>query len=246
MRSKVAFRSKVLPVRRNGRNKMKKRKKGRQFKTRAIRQPPQPRVIEIEPEDLATSVSRAEKDVLPIIAERQLSPAAAQFLLAQQRQILVARDPRFTIESGRNMANAVLVLREAGYYKPGPEYPYTLEETLRWLQEGPKAKGNDEACLQPFTPAIGETPRGFGEVAGGIVNHPETNVWQREMRADAPWTFPAAYHDPAKAQSNLKKQTSARAGRDGIIAKIAALSRQVQSQADGELNSFPTKRCSLI
>jgi hypothetical protein len=54
------------------------------------------------------------------------------------------------------------------------------------------------------------------------------------MRADAPWTFPAAYHDPAKAQSNLKKQTSARAGRDGIIAKIAALSRQVQSQADGE------------
>src|SRR5258707_5212933 len=106
---------------------MKKRKKGRRFYTWAIRQPPQPRVIEIEPDDLATSVSRAEKDVLPIIAERQLSTAAAQFLLAQQRQILVAGDPRFTIKSGRNMANAVMVLWEAGYYKPGPECPYTLE-----------------------------------------------------------------------------------------------------------------------
>ena len=88
---------------------MKKRKKGRRFKTWAIRQPSQPRIIEIEPEDLATSVSRAEKDVLPIIEERQLSPAAAQFLLAQQTQTLVTGDPRFTIESGRNIANAVLV-----------------------------------------------------------------------------------------------------------------------------------------
>jgi hypothetical protein len=66
---------------------MKKRKKGRRFKTWAIRQPPQPRVIEREPDDLATSVSR------------------------------------------------------------------------------------------------------FGEVTGGIVNHPETNVWQIGMRADGPCTF---------------------------------------------------------
>jgi len=198
---------------------MKKRKKGRRFKTWAIRQPPQPRVIEIEPDDLATSVSRAENDVLPIISERQVSSAAAQCLLAQQRQTLVAGDPRFTKESGRNMAHAVLVLWEAGYNKPGPEYPYTLEETLRGLQEGPKAKGNDDAHFQPFTPAIGETPRGFGEVAGGIVNLPETNVWQIGMRADGPCTFPAASRDPAKAQSNLK-QTSARAGREGPIQRL--------------------------
>jgi len=220
---------------------MKKRKKGRRFKTWAIRQPPRPRVIEIEPDDLATSVSRAENDVLPIIAERQVSSAAAQFLLAQQRQTLVMGDPRFTKESGRNMANAVLVLWEAGYNKPGPEYPYTLEETLRGLQEGPKAKGNDEARFQPFTPANGETPRGFGEVAGGIVNLPETNVWQIGMRAVGPCTFPAASRDPAKAQSNLK-QTSARAGREGTVAKIAALSRQVQSQADGELKQLPYEK----
>jgi hypothetical protein len=130
---------------------MKKREKGRRFKTWAIRQPPQPRVIEIEPEDLATYVSRAEKDVSPI----------------------------------------------------------TLEETLRGLQEGPKAKGNDEACFQPFIPANGETPRGFGEVTGGIVNHPETNVWQMGMRANGPCTFPAAYRDLAKAQSTLETISSA-------------------------------------
>jgi hypothetical protein len=129
---------------------MKKRKKGRRFKTWAIRQPPQTRVIEIEPDDLATYVSRAEKDVLPIIAERQLSPAAAQFLLAERRQTLVTGGPRFTIESGRNMANAVLVLWEAGYYKPGPEYPYTLEETLRGLQEGPKGKTRHVSSRSPL------------------------------------------------------------------------------------------------
>jgi len=178
---------------------------------------------------------------LPIIAERQLSPAAAQFLLAQQRQTLVAGDPRFTIVSGRNMANAVLVLWEAGYYKPGPEYPSTLEETLRGLQEGPKAMGNDEACFQPFTPANGETPHGFGEVAGGIVNHPVTNVWQLGMRADGPCTFPAAYRDPAKARSTLEAISSA-SRKGGIHTKIAALDRQVQSQADGEPKRLPYEK----
>ncbi len=222
---------------------MKKRKKGRRFKTCAIRQPSQPRVIEIEPEHLAPYVSRAVKDVLPIIEERQLSPAAAQFLLAQQRQTLVTGDPRFTIESGRNMANAVLVLGEARYYKPGPEYPYTREETLRGLQEGPKAKGNDETCFQPFTPANGETPRGLGEVAGGIVKHPETNVWQIGMRADGPCTFLAASRDPAKSRSALEAIISA-SRKGGTDAKIAALYRQCNRRRTANRSSFSTKACS--
>lgn len=114
---------------------MKKRKKGRRFKTWAIRQPPQPRVIEIVPEDLANYVIRAEKDVLPIIKEMQLSPAAAQFLLAQQTHTLLTSDPRFTIESETNMANTILALWEAGYYTPGPDYPYSLQETLQEVQD---------------------------------------------------------------------------------------------------------------
>jgi hypothetical protein len=157
---------------------MKKRKKGHRFKTWANRQPP--RFIELEPDDLATYVSRAEKDVLPIIKERHLGPEAAQFLLAQQTQVLVTGDPRLTVESGMAIASSILAHWQEGYYTPGPAYPYTLEEMLLDLREGPKAKGNCEAYFQLFTPANGETPRGFGEVAGGIVNHPETNVWHRD------------------------------------------------------------------
>lgn len=209
-------------MRHYGRNGIKKRKKGCRFKPWAIQHPPQPRVIEIKPVDLAIYVSRAEKNVLPIIEKRQLSPAADQFLLAQQRQTLVMGDPCFTKESGRNMANTILVLWEAWYYKPGPEFPCILEETLRGLQEGPKAQGNYETRFQPFTPANEDRSRGIGEVAGGIVKHPETNVWRIWMRADGLCTFPAASRDPVKAQSNLAAIISA-SRKGGTHTKIAAL-----------------------
>ena len=144
----------------NGRN-------GRRFKTWVIRQPPQPRITEIEPDDLATHVSLAEKDVLPMIAERQLSPVAAQFLLAQQRQTLVMGDPRFILESRRNMANAVLVLWETGYYKPGPD-PNTLEVTLLLIviRQKPRAtlkqsaaRAGREGPIQRLQPLIGRYNR---------------------------------------------------------------------------------------
>src|SRR6266567_52500 len=157
---------------------MKKRKKTRRLKTWAIRPASQPRTIEMELADLVPYIRRAEKDILPIIRERQLDPAAAQFLLAQQTHTLVTGDPRFTIESGRNMANAVLALWEAGYYTPGPEYPYTLEETLQEIEEGLKAKGDYADAFQPFTPVEVVPPSGMGQVAGGIVKHPETDLWQ--------------------------------------------------------------------
>jgi len=67
---------------------MKKRKKGRRFTISAVRQAPRQRTIEVEPEELAVYVRRAEKEVLPIIKETQISPDAAQFLLAQQTQVL--------------------------------------------------------------------------------------------------------------------------------------------------------------
>src|SRR6266849_2783775 len=148
---------------------MKKRKHGRRFTISASRQSSRQRAMEMEPEDLAVYVRRAEKDVLPIIKEMQLSPGAAQFLLAQQTQVLVTGDPRLPTESGMAIANRVLDLWRDGYYTPGLAYPYTLEETLLELQEGPKAKGNYETCFQPFMPANGEKPCGIGEVAGGIV-----------------------------------------------------------------------------
>ncbi len=48
---------------------MKKRKKGRRFTSSAVQQVPELRVIEMEPEELAMYVRRAEKEVLPIIEE---------------------------------------------------------------------------------------------------------------------------------------------------------------------------------
>jgi hypothetical protein len=217
---------------------MKKRKKRRHFTSSAVRQSPGPRAIEMEPEDLAVYVRRAEKEVLPIIKEMHLGPGAAQFLLAQQTQVLVTGNPRLTVESGMSIASSVLALWQEGYYTPGPAYPYTLEETLLELQEGPKAKGNYEASFRPFTPANRERPRGIAEVAGGIVQHPETKLWQIWMMIDGPATFIAAYRDPAKAQSNLETIISV-SRKGGSEAKAATLYQQVQSQADGEPKQLP-------
>ncbi len=217
---------------------MKKRKKGRRFTIAAIRQSSQQRASEMEPEELAVYVRRAEKAVLPIIKERHLGPGAAQFLLAQHTQVLLTGDPHLTVESGMAIANSVIALWQEGYYTPGPAYPYTLEETLLELQEGPKAKANYEARFQPFTPANKERPRGIGEVAGGIVQHPETKLWQIWMMIDGPATFIAAYRDPAKAHSNLETIiSSSRKGGSG--AKAALLYQQVRSQADGEPKQLP-------
>jgi hypothetical protein len=217
---------------------VKKRKKGRRFTFSTSRQSSQKRSIEMEPEDLAVYVRRAEKHVIPIIKERQLGPGAAQFLLAQQTQVFVTGDPHLTVEIGMVMANRVLTLWQDGYYTPGPAYPYTLEETLQELQESPKAKGNYEAYIQSFSPANSEKPRGIGEVAGGIVQHPETKLWQIWMMIDGPATFLAAYRDPVKAQTDLETIISA-SRKGGSDAKAAVLYHRVRSQADAEPKQLP-------
>lgn len=217
---------------------MKKRKKGRRFQTWAIRQAPQPRIIEIEPEDLAPYVSRAEKDVLPIIEEKQLSPAAAQFLLAQHTHTLVTGDPRFTIESGVNMANAILALWEAGYYTPGSDYPYTLQETLQEVQEEPRAKVDYAESFRPFKPVNTDVPSELRTIHGGIVLHPETNLWQIWLMPEERCTFVAAYRDQAKAQSIL--ETLINTSRSGAsVIESAVLYKRVREKADGKLKELP-------
>jgi hypothetical protein len=217
---------------------LKKRKKGRHFTITANQQSSSQRAGSMEPENLAVYVRRAEKEVLPIIKEMQLGPGAAQFLLAQQTQVLVTGDPRLTVESGMAIANSIIGLWQEGYYTPGPGYPFTLQETLLEIEEGPKAKGNYEASFQPFSPAKSERPHGIGEVAGGIVEHPETKLWQIWMMIDGPATFIAAYSDPAKAHRNL--ETIIRSSRrGGSNAKAALLYQQVQSQTDGEPKQLP-------
>jgi hypothetical protein len=178
--------------------------------------------IEMELAYLAASVRRAEKEMLPMIKDLQRSPAAAAFRLAQRTKAQVTGDPQLISELAMLFENTVLARCQAGIYRLGPTYPYTCEETLQELQEGPKAERNDEAYFQLFTLANGETPRGFREVPGGIVIHPERNVRQIGMRADGPCTFLAAHRDPVKAQSNLGAISNTRR-KGGIDAKIVAL-----------------------
>ena len=168
----------------------------------------------------------------------RLGPAAAQLLLAQHTQVLATGDSRLTEESMMAVANRVLTLWQAGYYTPGPDYPFTFEETLQELREGVKIKEDYTAYFQAYTPLREDVPRGIGEISGGIVKHPETNLWQIWMMDDGPWEFLAAYRDPGKAQRNL--ETLIRAIRQGRpVSTAKALYQQLQTQADGEPQELP-------
>ena len=216
--------------------KKRKNKRGRPFNPRVSRQGPPPRTIEMEPEALAVYVRRAEQEVLPIIKDMKLSAGAAQFLLAQYTQVLVTDDERVTLESAMAIGNAVIALWQDGYYTPSPEYPYTLEETLEELQEGPKAKGDYADAFQPFTPVEVVPPRGIGQVAGGIVKHPETKLWQIWMIVDGPYACFGAYQDAAAAQRALEVLVHT-ARRGGSLTN--GLSHRLLSQGVGEPKELP-------
>jgi hypothetical protein len=219
---------------------MKKRKKRRHFNTRAYQHRPSsgPRTIEMEPEELAVYVRRAEQEVLKIMKEMKLSAGAAQFLLAQYTQVLVTGDERVTLESAMAIGNAVIALWQTGYYTPSPEYPYTLEETLEEIQEGPKARGDYADAFQPFTPVEAVPPSGMGQVAGGIVKHPETNLWQIWMIVDGPCVSFGAYQDPAAAQRALEVLVHT-SRRGGSLSEGLGLYHKLLSQGDGEAKDLP-------
>jgi hypothetical protein len=161
-------------------------------------------LLDLEPEEFAVYIRRAEKIALPIIKDKRLSPAAAQLVLSQHAQVLATGDSRMTDESMLVVSNHVLKLWQEGYYTPGPDYPFTFEETLRELREGAKPKNDYATSIQPYTPIGKDMPRSTRAVAGGIVKHPDTNLWQIWIMDDGPWDSLGAYRDPAKAQRNLE------------------------------------------
>jgi len=136
------------------------------------------------------------------------------------------------------MANTTLQLWQAGYYTPGPEYPYTLEETLQDLQNGLKAKRDYAAFIQPFMPVKAEMPRGLGQVAGGVVKHPETQYWQIWMILDGPCHFIGAYRDPMTAQRCLE-EIIAKARRGGTDFESFSLYRKLTARGVGEPKQIP-------
>lgn len=219
---------------------MKRRKKGRQFKARVYghQSSSRPPVIEVEPEEFARYLRQAEKEVLPLIRGMQLGPGAAQLVIALHAHMLLTGDPRVTPDSMMAAGASMVALWQAGYYTPGPEYPYTLEETLEDVQEGPKAKADYAASFQRFTPAGGAEPLGIGKVHGGLARHPETRLWQIWLIVDGPCTFITAYRDPVKAQRHLESIINA--SRKGKSEKeSAAQYAHLKALADGEPKQLP-------
>jgi hypothetical protein len=164
-----------------------------------------PRTLEMEPEQLAGYICRAEKQALPVIKETQLGPGGAQLLLAVYTQELVTGKSSLSAESAMSIANAILQLWQAGYYTPSPAYPYTLEETLQDLQTGLETKEHYAAFFQPFLPIKAEMPAGMGQVSGGIVKHPQTGYWQIWIILDGPCHYIGAYREPLTAQACLEE-----------------------------------------
>jgi hypothetical protein len=186
---------------------MKRRKKKTSFRFKITAHQPSSHkaLVDLEPEEFAIYVRRAEKKALPTIKEMRLSPGAALVLLAQHAQIIATGDTRITEESMLSVTNQVLSLWQDGYYTPGTEYPFTIEETMKELTEGVKVTEDYTKDFQAYTPLGEDIPCGIREIAGGIVKHPETNLWQIWLMDDGPCTFMAAYRDPGKAQSNLEE-----------------------------------------
>src|SRR6266567_3837040 len=219
---------------------MKKRriKKSNLFKITAVRHTSKTALVDLEPEEFAIYVRRAEKKALPTIMEMRLGPGSALVLLAQHAQVLATGDSRFTEESMLSVTNQVLSLWQDCYYTPVPYYPFTFDESLQELNEGGKAKEDYSDAFQAFTPLGEDIPRGIREISGGIVKHPETNLWQIWLMDDGPCTFLAAFGDPGKAQRNLEKLINTIRDRAAMTTS-KALYQQLQSQADGQTQQLP-------
>jgi hypothetical protein len=218
--------------------KRRKKRRGRPFNPKVSQQAPKSRTIEMEPEELAIYVRLAEKKVLPIIKQKKLSPGTAQFLLAQYTQVLATGKNTLTTESAMAVSSAIMTLWEAGYYTPGPDYPYTLEETLQEIEEGLKAKGDYADAFQPFRPVEIVQPSGMGQVAGGIVKHPETDLWQIWMIVNGPLVYFGAYRNPIAAHSGLEELVHL-SRRGGTQTEGIALYRKLLFQGDGEPRDLP-------
>lgn len=213
-------------------------KKKSRFKARAQGSQSKQRIINMKPEDLAVYVRRAEKEALPTIKELEISAGAAIFLVAQYTQAFVSGKPHLTLESATSITNSVIALWQTGSYQPGPEYPFSLEETLLDLKNGMNSQKDYSTSFQPFTPSQTSIPGGLGQIAGGIVQHPKTHLWQIWMMLDSSCEFLGAYSDPSTAQKHLEDVINA--VRQGKKPETALLLYQaLMSTSESEPQQIP-------
>lgn len=77
---------------------MKKRKKKtiHRFRIPAYQHRSWQELLDLEPEEFAVYIRRAEKLAIPTIKGKRLSPAAAQLVLSQHAKVLATGDSRLT------------------------------------------------------------------------------------------------------------------------------------------------------
>ena len=198
----------------------------------------QQEIEDMAPEDLVVLIRRAEKEALPVIRHAKLGPAAALFLLAQYTSVFVTGSNEISEDSATKSTNRVLSLWQDGTYAPSRAYPFTLEETLREIGQEMKPTRDYSNSFQPYIPRKDERPRGLGQLYGGIVKHPATNLWQIWMTLGGPCSNLGAYRDPAEAHRNLEEivQTSRRGGTE---AESEALYWRVRSRGTGQPKQLP-------
>lgn len=224
----------------------KRKKKQIRFKIESTRMSNESRAIDVKPEEFARYARQAEKQVLPIIKELEVSAGAALFLLAQYAQVLISGDTRITVESAKTITDSILALWQTGAYCPGTEYPFTLEETLQDLKGGLKAKTDYSKQIRPFTPSDENIPIGIARLAAGIALHPKNLLWQVWIIAHGPCALLGAYRDPVEAQRSLERIINIARYGDVNTAKYgdAAIAgynlyRELISQGDGQPMEFP-------
>jgi hypothetical protein len=225
---------------------MGKQKKKIRLKTRRAHSSSKPRVVNIQSDDLAAYVRRAELQAIPVIKELDVSAGAAVLLLAQYTHALISGNPNITLESATTITDSVLAIWQTGSYQPGEQYPFTLEETLQDLKEDLKAKTDYSKQVRPFTPSHENIPLGSGRLAAGIALHPKNLLWQVWIIAHGPCALLGAYHDPSEAQKSLERIINlARYGdvtieKHGNAAKDAwYFYRELITQGDGHPEMFP-------
>jgi len=218
---------------------MKKKKKGRHFSAtvRSVTSP-KTRTINLLPEEAVDYVRQAEPYVIPHIKEFHLPPAMAFFLLAQYTQVLATGDERITPESAMSIATTVLALWQGGFYTPGPDYPYTLEETLQDQQDPLNVTQDYGESFLPLQSTANEQPRGKQRISAGLVKHPETQLWQIWLIIDGPCDQLAAYRDVGKAQQELR-EIIALVRKGGMPSAVQALCQRLEKQSDGAPKQIP-------
>ena len=180
-----------------------------------------------------------------MIKQMHIPPGPAFFLLAQYAQAFMTGDPRVSIESATEITNTVLTLWQTGLYTPSSEYPYTLEETLKDAQGEQKTQRSYAEFFQPFIPTTRSVPRGIGEVAAGLAQHPETHLWQIWLILDGPCDSIGAYRDSERAQHFLGLLVDALRRRIAP-SELNALYAQVTSQSEEEPKQLPFKMMEYL